>query len=145
MGVGAYYFPNIVGKREYKTNFWTQLTLLLLHAVLVQKCFVGRGWGWVLIEFLSFQGASFLTFWVFRVGAYSKVGAVNRVNTIKRYHWISCEAKEKCSFTRQRWIPSSLRYWHESRNAGSSARSSNKIRDKMTWICGRLAGKTNNV
>ena len=53
-----------------KTNFGTQLTLLLLHAGLVQKCFfVGKGWSWALIKFLGFQKKK-KSFWAFRVRAY---------------------------------------------------------------------------
>ena len=41
-----------------KTNFGTQLALLLLHAGLVQKCFLlGGRWGGRLLTFLGFQGA----------------------------------------------------------------------------------------
>ena len=63
-----------------KTNFGTQLTLLLhlffkLH---VQKCFLLGGGGVGTIHFLSFQG------WllhVFEVGIiYSKVRAFNQIN-----------------------------------------------------------------
>ena len=39
-----------------KANFGIQLTLLLLHAGLVQRCFLlGGGWGWALIKFLGYQ------------------------------------------------------------------------------------------
>ena len=58
---------------------------LLLNAGLVQKCFffffgLGRRWEWVIIRFLGFKGGRLfesgclLTFWVFRVHAYWKVG-----------------------------------------------------------------------
>ena len=45
--------------------------LLLLHAGLVQKCFLLGGGGVGVVNFLGFQGGRLH---VFEVGAYSKVG-----------------------------------------------------------------------
>ena len=64
------------------------MAFLLLHAGVVQKCFVlGEGWGWALIKILGFQGGRLLSFWAFRVGAFSRWAliqewAVNRINTV---------------------------------------------------------------
>ena len=48
------------------------MTLLLLHAGLVQKCVLlgGDGGGHLLLKFLGFQGGC-----LFKVGIYSKVGS----------------------------------------------------------------------
>ena len=72
-----------------KTNFRIQLTVLLLHAGLVQKrFFVGSGVETFFVG-SGVEGGCLLSFWAFKVGDYLRWAlirrwAINQINTV--YH-----------------------------------------------------------